>query len=151
MILWRSLASGGPDVEMIMFVPVAIAVESKRTLTAALDDLDQIIGYVAGSLYDAVILRLRNYPGEEELRKAEPLIRRGVGIVIGEDDYAPLGHFDRVLFSADLKMRGNVIEIFRRMGGTANLAEYSLNNIEDALTRLSSLRRFFQDGRGEEG
>ncbi len=146
MLIWRKLEAGGPDVEMISLIPVAIAVESKRTLTAALDSLDQIIGYVAGSLYDAVILRLRNYPSEEELRKAEPLIRHGAGIVIGEDEYAPLGHLDRVLISADLRMRGNVVEVFRRINKKASSIEYSYSNIDDVLRHLSSLRRFFREG-----
>jgi hypothetical protein len=158
--IWRKLESGGPDVEEIALIPVAIAVESKRTLSAALDDLEQIIGYVTSSYYDAVILRLRDRPSEEELRKASPLIRHGVGIVVGEDEYAPLGFRDHVIVSAGLRLRGNVSELFRRMNGKANLAACSDSSdskiedvkIEDVLINLSGVRRFFllAGGGGEE-
>jgi hypothetical protein len=57
-ILWRVKKSWGPDVEMILPLPIAVAVESKNTFGQALEDFDQIIGYRTAKRYDAVILRV---------------------------------------------------------------------------------------------
>ncbi len=142
-LVWRNLEARGPDVEVLLFIPTAIAVESKRTLYATLNSLDQIIGYATSSLYDAVIVRVMEPPSKDELQRAQVLLRYGVGIVVGEDEYAPLGYRDQIIERAVLKMNGDPLELYRGMAGRVNIVERSFSDLEDALKASSYRRRYF--------
>ena len=51
--------SWSPDVTMIIFIPVAVAIESKRAVATAKKELRQAIEYADSGRYDASSLRSR--------------------------------------------------------------------------------------------
>jgi len=97
--MWRPKRSWGPDVEIVLLLPVAVAVESKRTAANAFDNIDQIIGYSQSGRYDALILRLEEAPREsEELRRlSDVLSKYGIGIVVGGGAHSPLSGAEEIL------------------------------------------------------
>ncbi|MCC6014673.1 MAG: hypothetical protein LM564_03095, partial [Desulfurococcaceae archaeon] len=90
--MWRSKRSWGPDVEMMVLLPVAVAVESKHTVADAYEKLGQLINYSLSDMYDAVVLRLEEAPrSSEELKKLADVVGEyGIGVVVGGEPYSPL-------------------------------------------------------------
>lgn len=142
-MLWKSKRSHGPDVETILFLPIAIAVESKRSVDVALDDIAQIIRYAEDKNYDSVILRLEKSP--EESRSFNMLLNLikeyGVGIVIGEDPHAPLSGSDDVLLRAQVRIRTSSLT---RLCEGMQMVAMKAGSIEDLVEDLSFFRKFFR-------
>jgi hypothetical protein len=139
-ILWRAKKSWGPDVEMIVPLPVVVAVESKNTFRKALEDFDQIIGYRTAKEYDAVILRVeKRIEGDEEdlelvLERANKL---GIGVVAGGYPYSPLMGTEKVFARAYLDLTSNPGELVRDMG-------LALQTLKTPLNKLFVFREFFR-------
>jgi hypothetical protein len=139
-ILWRKKESRGPDVELILPLPVAVAVETKNTFGQALEDLDQIIGYQATKKYDAVVLRVERLIEEEKnplklvLDQATKL---GIGVVVGGYSYSPLMGTEKVLARAHLDLISDPGKLAKEMGR-------ALQKLELSLDKLLSFRKFFE-------
>lgn len=148
--MWRPKKSRGPDVEAIIFLPVVVAVESKRTADGALDKVAQIISYAEDKSYDAVILRLEENP--EEAKSYDKLVnligRYGVGVVVGGDPYAPLSGSEEVLLKARMKLRPSpALELHSEMQQVV----VSTEDVGKLVEKLSLYRKFFEEDDGIEG
>ena len=137
-IVWRSKRSWGPDVEMLLLLPVAVAVESKRTVADALSKVGQLISYSQSERYDALILRLEEAPKEDEElgTLVDVLGKYGIGIVVGGEPYSPLTGAEEILQRASLNLRSNPLELLEDMGLSAQSLAISLNT-------LLPFRRYF--------
>jgi len=141
-IVWRSKKARGPDVEMVFFMPVSIAIESKHTVADALDKASQVIGYVQSKRYDAVFLRLENPPEKEnrDLKSLKDIIGKyGIGIIIGGDPYSPLTGSEKVLQKASLNLCSNPSELLRDMSFSSQI----LSMPKETSANSSSLRKYF--------
>jgi hypothetical protein len=138
-ILWRARGSWGPDVEMVLPLPVTVAVEAKNTVGDALGDLDQLIGYARKEIYDATILRILHPGGrEDDLKKLLGVAREyGIGVVVGGDAYSPLMGAEEVLLRACLRLTSKPAEVVRGMGVAARA-------LEVPLSMLIEMRKFFE-------
>jgi len=139
-ILWRVNKSWGPDVEMILPLPIAVAVESKNTFGQALEDFDQIIGYRAAKKYDAVILRVeKRVEGDrDELELVlEQAGKLGIGVVVNGYSYSPLMGTEKVLARACLDLASDPSELIRRMQPASQILKMPLD-------RLFVFREFFE-------
>jgi hypothetical protein len=139
-ILWRVNKSWGPDVEMILPLPIAVAVESKNTFGQALEDFDQIIGYRAAKRYDAVILRVeKRVEGDrDELELVlEQAGKLGIGVVVNGYSYSPLMGTEKVLARACLDLASDPSEVIRRMQHASQILKMPLD-------RLFVFREFFE-------
>ena len=138
-ILWRARGSWGPDVEMVLPLPVTVAVEAKNTVGDALGDLDQLIGYARKEIYDATILRILHPGGrEDDLEKLLRSVRGyGIGVVAGGDAYSPLMGNERVLLKACLRLTSEPAEVIRGMGLVARA-------LDMPLSMLIEMRKFFE-------
>jgi len=138
-ILWRARGSWGPDVEMVLPLPVTVAVEAKNTVGDALGDLDQLIGYARKEIYDAMILRILHPGGrEDDLEKLLRSVRGyGIGVVAGGDAYSPLMGNERVLLKACLRLTSEPAEVIRGMGLVARA-------LDMPLSMLIEMRKFFE-------
>jgi len=127
---------------MVLLLPVAVAIESKRTVADAFSKVGQIIGYSQSWRYDAVILRLEEAPREsEELRRlSDVLSKYGVGIVVGSGAHSPLSGAEEVLQKALLSLSSDPLELLKDMGFLAQSMNVPLN-------ALFSFRRYFVGGR----
>jgi len=139
-ILWRKKESAGPDVELILPLPIAVAVESKNTFGQALKDFAQIIGYQATKKYDAVILRVERL--REEERNSLKLVldqatKLGIGVVVGGYSYSPLMGSEKVLARAHLDLTSDPGKLAKDMGR-------ALQKLELSLDKLLSFRKFFE-------
>ena len=139
-LIWRAKKSKGPDVEMIVHLPVAVAVESKNTLGDALGDFDQVISYKRSRKYDATILRIERCI-EKEGEKLEQLLKlastHGVGVVVGGHRYSPLMGGERVLLQAPLHLTSDPVEVLRRSGSATQILRMPLD-------KLLIFRRYFK-------
>jgi len=114
---------------MVLLLPVAVAVESKRTVADAFSKVGQIIGYSQSGRYDALILRLEEAPGgSEELGGlSDVLSKYGVGIVVGGEAYSPLSGTEEILQRALLSLSSNPLELLKDMGLSAQSLSASLD------------------------
>jgi len=137
-IVWRSKRSWGPDVEMVLLLPVAVAVESKRTAADAFSSVGQIVSYSQSGRYDALILRLEEAPREsEELGGLlDVLSKYGVGIVVGGEAYSPLSGTEEILQKALLSLSSDPLELLKDMG-------FSAQSLSASLDALLSFRKYF--------
>jgi len=139
-ILWRVNKSWGPDVEMILPLPIAVAVESKNTFGQALEDFDQIIGYRAAKKYDAVILRVEKRV-EGDRNELELILEQagklGIGVVVNGYSYSPLMGTEKVLTRACLDLASDPSEVVRRMQHASQILKMPLD-------RLFVFREFFE-------
>jgi hypothetical protein len=139
-ILWRAKKSWGPDVEMILPLPIVVAVESKNTFGQALEDFDQIIGYRTAKKYDAVILRVerRVERDREELELVlEQASKLGIGVVVNGYSYSPLMGAEKVLARACLDLASDPGELIREMQPASQILRMPLD-------RLLVFREFFK-------
>jgi|GEM_PF-2121611 hypothetical protein len=139
-ILWRAKKSWGPDVEMILPLPIAVAVESKNNFGQALEDFDQIIGYRMAKKYDAVILRVeKRVEGDRDKLKLvlEQAGRLGIGVVVNGNSYSPLMGTERVLARACLDLASDPSELIRGMQSASQILKMPLD-------RLFVFREFFE-------
>jgi len=139
-ILWRANKSWGPDVEMILPLPITVAVESKNTFSQALEDFDQIIGYRTNKKYDAVILRIekRVERDRDELELVlEQAGKLGIGVVVNGYSYSPLMGSEEVLAQACLDLASDPNEVIRRMQHASQILKIPLD-------RLFVFRKFFE-------
>jgi len=139
-ILWRVNKSRGPDVEMILPLPIAVAVESKNTFGQVLEDFDQIIGYRAAKKYDAVILRVeKRVEGDREELKLvlEQAGKLGIGVVVNGYSYSPLMGTEKVLARAHLDLASDPSEVVRRMQSASQILKMPLD-------KLFAFREFFE-------
>jgi len=139
-ILWRAKKSRGPDVEMILPLPIAVAVESKNTFGQALGDFDQIIGYRTAKKYDAVILRVERWVerDREELELVlEQAGKLGIGVVVNGYSYSPLMGTEKVLARACLDLASDPGELIREMQPAPQILRMPLD-------RLLVFREFFK-------
>jgi len=126
-------------VEMVLPLPVTVAVEAKNTVGDALGDLDQLIGYARKEIYDAMILRILHPGGrEDDLEKLLRSVRGyGIGVVAGGDAYSPLMGNERVLLKACLRLTSEPAEVIRGMGLVARA-------LDMPLSMLIEMRKFFE-------
>lgn len=139
-IVWRCKRARGPDVEQVFLLPVAVAVESKRTAADALDGAGQVIDYALSGKYDAVFLRLESPPedGNRDFSRLKSVIRAyGVGIIVGANPYSPLTDSQAVLQRARISLNSDPLELIKDMGCSAR-------TLEAPLSLLSSLRKCFE-------
>lgn len=138
-ILWRARESWGPDVEIVLPLPITVAVEAKNTIGDALEDLDQLISYARNKSYDAIILRVLHLGGKEDyLKKLLGAVRgHGIGVVVGGDAYSPLMGAEEAILRACLRLTSEPAEVVRRMGLAARA-------LEMPLSMLINLRKFFE-------
>jgi hypothetical protein len=132
--------SWGPDVEMIVPLPVVLAVESKNTFGDALEDFNQIVGYRIAKKYDAIILRIeKRIKGDEEEHKLvlEKSSKLGIGVVLGGYSYSPLMGTEKVLARASLDFTSNFSEVVKDMGHAVQILKIPLD-------RLFVFREFFE-------
>ncbi len=127
---------------MILPLPITVAVESKNTVTDALDDFDQIIRYIESKNYDSVLIKILKYSNKqddsEKFKTLQELADRfKVGILIGEDPYAPLMGNEKVLKRSGLSLYSDPAELLKSMGSQVLKREMSLD-------RLVLFRRFFE-------
>ena len=143
-MLWKPRKTRGPDVEMIIYIPIAIALESKPTADAALKEIGQVIKYLKKGIYDAVLLRLESPPRDNsELRTLIEVAKKyGIGIILGGKTYAPLMGFEDVLVEAQLRLRGNPALLYQRRGRMEVLNKHA-NTVKDQLEDLSCFRKYF--------
>lgn len=127
--------------EMMVLLPVAVAVESKHTVADAYEKLGQLINYSLSDMYDAVVLRLEEAPrSSEELKKLADVVGEyGIGVVVGGEPYSPLSGAEEVLGKALLTLRGNPLKLLEDMG-------LSARSISASLDTLLTLRRYFTVG-----
>jgi len=123
---------------MLLLLPVAVAVESKRTVADALSKVGQLISYSQSERYDALILRLEEAPKEDEElgTLVDVLGKYGIGIVVGGEPYSPLTGAEEILQRASLNLRSNPLELLEDMGLSAQSLAISLNT-------LLPFRRYF--------
>lgn len=143
--MWKQRGSHGPDVEMILYMPIAVAVESKPTVDVALKEIGQVIKYARSGMYDAVLVRLENPPrtGSAELRTLiDAAKQHGIGIVLGGETYAPLTGFEQVLVRAPLGLHGNPVALYQKRG-KMKVVSRDISTIEEQLKDLSCFRRYF--------
>jgi len=140
-IVWRSKRSRGPDIEMMLLLPVAVAVESKHTVADAYEKIGQLIDYGLNDMYDAVFLRLEEAPrsGEELKKLVDVVDRYGIGVVVRGEPYSPLSGAEEVLRRALLTLRANPLKLLEDMG-------LSARSISASLDTLLTLRRYFTVG-----
>lgn len=141
-MIWRPKKSRGPDVEMILHLPVTVAIESKNTVAEALDDFGQIIRYIESKKYDSVFIKiLEDSDRQDDSEKYETLLRQAdkhnVGILIGEDPYAPLMGNEKVLKRSRLSLNSNPAELLKSMGSNVLKRDVSFD-------KLVSFRRLFE-------
>jgi hypothetical protein len=139
-ILWRAKKSWGPDVEMFLPLPIAVAVESKNTFAQALEDFDQIIGYRMDKKYNAVILRVeKRVEGDrDELELVlEQAGKLGIGVVVNGYSYSPLMGNEEVLARARLELASDPRELIKGM-------QPALQILKMPLDRLFVFREFFE-------
>ncbi|MEM1632190.1 MAG: hypothetical protein QXO02_07775 [Thermofilaceae archaeon] len=105
--LVRSRKSWGADVEYIVFVPVFVAVESKRTTRQALDSSKQLADYA--ERYDALFLHVEDSRlSSEELSALKDLAgKHGAGILLGGSSADPLATA-KLVSVAKLKIKSNL-------------------------------------------
>lgn len=144
-IMWKQRGSHGPDVEMILYMPIAIAVESKPTVDVALKEIGQVIKYARSEMYDAVLVRLENPPrtNSPELRTLIDVAKQhGVGIVLGGETYAPLTGFEQVIVRAPLRLHGNPVALYQKRW-KMKIVSKDVSDIEEQLKDLSNFRKYF--------
>ncbi|RLF66212.1 MAG: hypothetical protein DRN26_04325 [Thermoplasmata archaeon] len=130
---------------MILYMPVAIAVESKPTADVALKEIGQVIKYAGSGMYDAVFVRLENphRTGNTELRTLIDVAKQlGIGVVLGGEAYAPLTGFEQVLVGAPLRLYGNPVALYQKRR-EMNVVSRDISTIEEQLKDLSCFRRYF--------
>jgi hypothetical protein len=133
-IIWRSKKSRGPDVEMILPLPFTVAIESKNTVAEALDDFGQIIRYIESKKYDSVIIKILEFndrqDDSEKYKTLQELADRfKVGILIGEDPYAPLMGNEKVLKKSGLSLYSDPAELLKSMGSQVLKRYVPLDNL----------------------
>ena len=144
-MMWRKRGSHGPDVEMILYIPVTIAVESKPTADVALREIGQVIKYARSGVYDAVLLRLE---GSERSCNAElrDLIevakQHGIGVVLGGEAYAPLIGIEQVLVGARLGLHGDPVALHQKRREMTTVSR-EVSCAEELLKDLSCFRDYF--------
>jgi hypothetical protein len=141
-MIWRSKESRGPDVEMVLPLPVTVAIESKNTIAEALEDFGQIIRYSESNKYDAVFIRLLKYNNRQDIKEKYKILqslagRYRVGILIGEDPYSPLMGNEEVLERSFLSLNSDPAELLKSMGSRALIRTVPLD-------KLVSFRRLFK-------
>jgi len=141
-MMWRSKESRGPDVEMILPLPITVAIESKNTIAEALEDFDQIIRYSESDKYDAIFIRLLKYNTRQDVKEKYKILqsladRYKVGILIGEDPYSPLMGSEEVLKRSRLSLNSDPAELLKSMGSRALIRAVLLD-------KLVSFRRLFE-------
>jgi len=145
-MMWTQRISHGPDVEEILYMPIAVAVESKPTVATALKEIGQIIKYAKSGVYDSVFVRLETPPrtGSAELRILMEVARQhGIGIVLGGDTYAPLTGSESILLWAPLKLHGDPAMLYQKR----RKMKYIIRNtstVEAQLRDLLFSRRYFK-------
>lgn len=144
-LIWRGKGSHGPDVEAVLLIPLVVAVESKPSVTTALNQIGQILRYKESGVYDSVILRLQ---GEPRDKKDLDILKRyanenGVGIVIGKGPHDPPGR-DKVILPAKLDFKGNPYKFFteNRVSFREDITEEQ--DLADALKHLVANRKYFR-------
>lgn len=144
-VMWKPRKSHGPDVEMIIYIPIVVAVESKLTVDVALKEIGQVIKYARTRLYDAVLIRLEHPPADSNagLRTLIDVAEQhGIGIILGGSTYAPLTGSEQVIAKALLGLQGDPVLLYRRRGGM-NILSKRADNTEDQLKDLSHFRKYF--------
>ena len=139
-MMWRSKGSRGPDVEMILPLPITVAIESKNTIAEALEDFDQIIRY--STKYDAIFIRLLKYNTRQDVKEKYKILqsladRYRIGILIGEDPYSPLMGSEEVLKRSRLSLNSDPAELLKSMGSRALIRAVLLD-------KLVSFRRLIE-------
>jgi hypothetical protein len=139
---WRAKKSRGPDVEMVLLLPVTVAIESKNTAAEALEDFDQIISYSESNKYDAVFIKLLKYNNRQNDKEKYKTLQTlagnyKVGILIGEDPYAPLMGNEEVLKRSRLSLNSDPAELLKSMGSQVLKRAVPLD-------KLVSFRRLFE-------
>jgi len=123
-------------------LPIAVAIESKRTASDALDRVSQVISYAMSGRYDAVFLRLDVPPkeGDEDLKKLKAIVGpHGIGIIAGGHPYSPLTELEALLQKAFLSLNSNPLDLIEDMGSLTHTVEVSLDS-------LLLLRKYFKVG-----
>jgi len=144
-MMWKPRGSHGPDVEMILYVPIAVAIESKPTVDVALKEIGQVIKYARSGMYDAVLVRLEKPPGANNagLRTLMDIARQqGIGIVLGGGTHAPLIGSERVLIKALLELHGNPVLLYQKRK-KMSIIYRNVDTVEEQLKDLSCFRRYF--------
>jgi hypothetical protein len=139
-IVWRTKKARGPDVEMVCFLPITVAIEVKHTVADAIDKVSQIINYALNEKYDAVFLHMEeaSMGKNEDFSLLESIISKyGIGIIVGGALYHPLTGSQKILRKASLNLRSNPLDLLRDMG----LSAQSLSAPADVLL---SLRKYFK-------
>jgi len=138
--MWRCRRARGPDVELLLPLPIAIAIESKRTAADALDKVSQVISYAMSGRYDAVFLRLDvpSKEGDEDLKRLKAIVGpHGIGIIVGGYPYSPLTELEALLQKAFLGLNSDPLDLIKDMGSSIHTMEVSLDS-------LLLLRKYFK-------
>lgn len=139
--LWKYNKTRGPDVEELLFVPLFVAVESKKTAADALASLQQIVGYAKSRSYDAVILRLEEDPPRDQYYESlvHQIKKQGIGLVVGGGPYTPLTGSEEIMLKARVNFRARLTRELSEM----QLIKLSVQSEEDFVNHLLFARKYF--------
>ncbi|MEM4469045.1 MAG: hypothetical protein QXS32_08285 [Candidatus Nezhaarchaeales archaeon] len=144
-MLWRYKKTRGPDVEAVIFLPIVVAIESKRTARAAFDSFAQIVTYAKDEKYDAVLLRLEENPDKDSLNENFIELTRnyGIGVIVGGETYAPLSGSEEVLLKARLRLRSSpTAELYKEM----QQVDVRIDDVGKLIEYHLLFRKFFEMG-----
>jgi len=147
-MLWNQRGSHGPDVEAVMLIPIAVAVESKRTSSVALKEIGQVINYVESGLYDSVFINIEDEPSQDDedfKRLLNHAQRLGVGILVGGEEYsAPHQYGEKqVRLKAVLDLQGDPLALLQERQKYMLELRVAEESTESYIGVLSSYRRIF--------
>jgi len=147
-MLWNQRGSHGPDVEAVMLIPIAVAIESKRTSRDAVDGIGQVINYMESGLYDSVFINIEDEPSQDDkdfkllLDRAQEM---GVGILVGGEEYsAPHQYGEKqVRLKAVLDLQGDPLALLQERQKYMRELRVAEESTESYIGALSSYRRIF--------
>ncbi|MEM1618675.1 MAG: hypothetical protein QXE77_03895 [Desulfurococcaceae archaeon] len=145
-IVWRTRGSWGPDLEYILFVPVLVAVETKRTVKQAEESVNQLISYA--EKYDALFLHLEEKKDPHEfLALKELAMTRGIGILLGGSRENPLATAD-IVYAAKLEIKSglDLSEVCRSFGNRFKAEFTSGCDIHKQIVIHACIRKMFAQG-----
>lgn len=130
---------------MIIYLPIAIAIESKPIVSVALKEIGQVINYTATNLYDAVFIRIESTVWSEnnELQMLENVAElHGIGIIAGGETYAPITNKDKIIQPAFLSLKGDPAKLYQKGCGMTLISQLA-DDFSLQITDLMHFRRIF--------
>ncbi|WP_131160166.1 hypothetical protein [Aeropyrum pernix] len=116
-MLYRRKGSYGPDVEVVLMMPISVAIEDKLSLEVALREFGQVLNYYMSGSYDAVFIRINDVASVDHRRLAlleHMASQHGIGVLVGGSPYSAFTESDVLKLPAVISMKGNPLRVYRR-------------------------------------